>query len=117
MITSPVTVVPVKVAVVVDFAVCRSEFAVVLFDAEIDQPVGAGVEKVITTVEVPVVVEVIDPARSLLPVPIVAPVQVVAPPADVSLSARETPPSGLLGIVPVERVKLPLTRTLVKAAM
>jgi hypothetical protein len=51
---------------------------VVPLNAVTAQPVGAVVGKVITIVDVPVVVAVTKPALALLPVPIVAPVQVVA---------------------------------------
>ena len=58
--TSPDTVVPVIVAVVVDEADWRIRLAVVILDGWIDQPVGAVVPlKVTTQVNAPVVVEFI----------------------------------------------------------
>src|SRR4051812_37574833 len=84
---SPLAVAPVSVAVVVLLAVWNKPVPAVRFVPITVQPVGAVTGNVITIVLVPVVVAVTNPALDLLPVPMVPPVQVVAVPAGMKVSA------------------------------
>lgn len=91
--------------VVVD-AVCTMLVTAVLSDAAIFHPVGAVTGNVITIVLVPVVVAVTNPALLLLPVPMVAPVQVVAVPVATNID---------LTVLPLINVKV-LSRPFVKGS-